>query len=424
NYKDQWNFAYMGFEEVWCYNKGGINELGDTIAIGVIDFGFNYTLSDIDENVFRNYNEISDNEIDDDSNGYVDDYLGFNARIGIGDDHLLDENHGTNVIHLVGARGNNNLQLTGANQQIKIVLCSANDDASMVKCYSYFIQMKSDYLSSGGQKGAFIVASSISLGYDEDMPENHPAVCNMYDLLGNQGILNVCATINDDANIDTHGDVPSLCPSPYLISVTNTDRSDTKASAGYSKTNVDIGASGEIVPVIESDGSIVNKSGCSLSAPQVGGGIAYLNQYCKKFNLLSKSNPSESALLMKEFILKGGNDNLSLRDITSSGKRFNIEGSFNRLLAYCEILGTNDVLNVKSNIISDQIIYELKLKKFQDYQIEIYNLAGQSVYYKTFNYSLGNSVLHTISVHTFPPGIYYLTARTTDVRLSKTILKL
>ncbi|MEO6191039.1 MAG: hypothetical protein ABIO44_12445, partial [Saprospiraceae bacterium] len=41
NYKDQWNFAYMGFEEVWCYNKGGINELGDTIAIGVIDFGFN-----------------------------------------------------------------------------------------------------------------------------------------------------------------------------------------------------------------------------------------------------------------------------------------------------------------------------------------------------------------------------------------------
>jgi len=71
SYKDQWNMAFMGFDEAWCYDKGGISPLGDTLAIGLIDFGFDYHVHDLNENLYRNRSEVEDNEIDDDGNGLL-----------------------------------------------------------------------------------------------------------------------------------------------------------------------------------------------------------------------------------------------------------------------------------------------------------------------------------------------------------------
>ena len=50
----------------------------------------------------------------------------------------------------------------------------------------------------------------------------------MYNTLGEAGILSVAATMNINANVDELGDVPTGCNSDYIISVTNTDRNDTK----------------------------------------------------------------------------------------------------------------------------------------------------------------------------------------------------
>lgn len=43
----------MEFDEVWCYGNDGISPLGDTLVIGLMDYGFDYNLADILPNVFQ-----------------------------------------------------------------------------------------------------------------------------------------------------------------------------------------------------------------------------------------------------------------------------------------------------------------------------------------------------------------------------------
>lgn len=191
----------------------------------------------------------------------------------------------------MGAKGNNSRDITGSAQNIKVLLCSGNTEAHMVACYTYFYRMKELYLQSGGTKGAFVVATSLSLGFDFSFPEEFPNICPLYDWLGSLGILNVCATVNKpDHDVAIKGDVPSLCPSDFLITVTNTDINDRfVTSSGYSNIHIDLGASGEVVPVIQMGGGIDFSAGCSLSAPQVAAGILLLNQFCLRYAELLKN---------------------------------------------------------------------------------------------------------------------------------------
>ncbi len=61
----------------WDINTGGVTALGDTIVVAIIDGGSDLNHEDLD--FWKNHNEIPNNSIDDDTNGYVDDYHGWNA---------------------------------------------------------------------------------------------------------------------------------------------------------------------------------------------------------------------------------------------------------------------------------------------------------------------------------------------------------
>ncbi|NOT36409.1 MAG: S8 family serine peptidase [Saprospiraceae bacterium] len=418
-FNQQWNMSFMGFEEIWCFDNNGITPLGDTIVIGIIDQGCNCDITDIHSNLFINYNEIPNNKIDDDSNGYIDDYRGFNAVSGKDDKHPKD-NHGTNILSIAGAKGNNEKFISGAAQNIKMLMCSATSEADAIECYTYFIKMKQAYFASKG--GAYIVSSTTSLGLPRAFPEDHNDWCDLYDVLGSNGILNVCATDNEDENIDEYGDIPGLCTSEYLIVVTNTDRSDSRAVAAFSKINVDIAASGEQVPVINQDSSVSNSSGCSLSAPQVGAGSAYLHQFCEKYAKFCKTSPGQSALLMKSFIYNGSKAISSLSSEISTGKRFDVNGSFLKLLEYCEVLSSeNDLIVYNDPSYSGELKYDVKLTKYGPFELNLYNSNGQHIYRKSGNYTgqdrdIKAQLLNTKSLSS---GLYILTLRVGDNLISR-----
>ena len=58
--------------------------------------------------------------MDDDQNGYIDDYYGWNTATGTGE---VDNNnvHGTQVAGIIGATGNNQQGITGVNWKVKLM---------------------------------------------------------------------------------------------------------------------------------------------------------------------------------------------------------------------------------------------------------------------------------------------------------------
>jgi hypothetical protein len=67
----------------------------------------------------------------------------------------------------------------------------------------------------------------------------------MYDSMGKVGILSAVAGPNANVDIDVVHDVPSECPSKFVLSVTNTNRLDLRHSqAAYGVVGIDLGAPG------------------------------------------------------------------------------------------------------------------------------------------------------------------------------------
>ncbi|MBK6699322.1 MAG: S8 family serine peptidase [Saprospiraceae bacterium] len=86
----------------WDLTTGGLTEEGDTIVVCVIDDGLDIHHPDLLENLWLNRDEIPNNSIDDDLNGYIDDYYGWNTYLK--NDSFALGIHGTLVCGLVAAK--------------------------------------------------------------------------------------------------------------------------------------------------------------------------------------------------------------------------------------------------------------------------------------------------------------------------------
>src|SRR5690606_36199811 len=143
------------------------------------------------------YHEIPNNGIDDDGNGYVDDFLGWDADAA--DDDItggtFGGGHGTPVAGIVGAKGNNGIGVTGVNWNVKLmIVVGGGNEAQAIAAYSYPLSLRKLYNQTGGQRGAFVVSTNASWGIDFTQASTAPLWCAMYDTLGAYGILNAGAT--------------------------------------------------------------------------------------------------------------------------------------------------------------------------------------------------------------------------------------
>jgi len=269
----------------WEYYTGGVTYNNDTIVVAIIDAGCDIDHDDLKENIYINRNEFANDSIDNDSNGYIDDYNGYNVVNNNG--VLTKRNHGTEIAGIIGAIGNNKVGISGVNWNVKMlnIEASTSDEAGVVAAYLYVYDLRKKYNETNGKEGAFIVSTNSSFGISQLTPKDLPIWCAMYDTLGSVGVVSVGATINYKLDIATYGDVPSMCASNFLVIATNTNRKDQLIDAAYSKLFVDLSAPGTEVYTTEPFNFYGEASGTSFSSPQIAAAISLMYSVpCKNFS--------------------------------------------------------------------------------------------------------------------------------------------
>lgn len=324
--------------QAWDITTGGLTTDGDTIVVAVIDNGFEPTHPDIQPNNWYNWKEIPKNGIDDDLNGFIDDFAGWNVQLL--NDSITGGSHALQVSGVLGASGNNNRGVSGVSWKVKIMSIRIDTDngteADVVAAYDYALVMRQLYQKSGGKKGAFVVATNSSFG-SNGFASDAPLWCAMYDSLGTAGVLNIGSTANSNINVDIAGDLPSTCPSDYLVMVTSSDKNDVKDSgAAFGVTHVDVAAPGVGIYTTAQNGSYVMEEGTSFAAPIVAGivALAYATP-CNDFINLSKSSPKTAALFLKDWIMKSVDLKTDFANKIKSGGRVNAFKTLQKVLANC-----------------------------------------------------------------------------------------
>ena len=167
--KDQWHFHHCGIPD--GYEEMDTEGGSSSVIVAVIDTGVDYDHQDLADNMWFNAAEIPDNGIDDDGNGYVDDYYGIDMIAGHGsaDD---DNGHGTHVAGIIAAK-NNNVGVVGIAYNVKIMPIKAamhngtlnQADIARSVCYAYEMGAEVINMSFGGTACSIAVQDALATAY-------------------------------------------------------------------------------------------------------------------------------------------------------------------------------------------------------------------------------------------------------------------
>jgi subtilisin family serine protease len=207
-------------------------------VVAVIDTGVDYTHPDLAGNMWTNPGEIPGNGLDDDGNGYVDDYYGYDFV-----DNLPNPTdsgfHGTHVAGTIAAIGNNQLGVIGVDYQARIMALRVSSDGNSMPDSAVIAAIEYATMMKG--RGVNIVAINESFGGGGSNSTERAAM----QTAGNAGIIFCAAAGNNTANNDITAFYPASYRLTNMIVVAATDQNDALASfSDYGPNTVDLAAPG------------------------------------------------------------------------------------------------------------------------------------------------------------------------------------
>lgn len=252
-----WGMRKIDADDAWDIFTGSSN-----VVVAVIDTGVDYNHDDLSANIWTNPGESGNgketNGIDDDGNGYIDDFRGWDFYDN--DNDPMDEYtpqegkwyHGTHVSGIIGAVGNNNKGVAGVNWEVRIMCLKVSDENGDIP-----VSKAINAIDYATENGAHLSNNSYGwLNIDPDFQSYYSALYNAVDRAKNAGKLFVAAAGNCGANNFEYGQnldnpeyylkiYPACYTLPNIISVAASDDYDDLAwYTNYGITSVDLAAPG------------------------------------------------------------------------------------------------------------------------------------------------------------------------------------
>lgn len=259
------NWHHYAVESYYAWNRG---IYGSGVKVAVVDSGVDIEHELLEDSIAINTDEIPDNGIDDDRNGYVDDVKGY--------DFFLDRpyvtdpaGHGTHVTGIISAEHLENIgsasdlvsskNIFGLAPQVRIIPVrflgpqGEGDTNGAIKAIDYAVAQGAKVINAswGGSECSQILINKLVS-------------------LESQDVLFVSAAGNNDLNVDQQPVYPGYVESSTLINVASTDENGPLSSfSNYGLSSVDIAAPGRDIYSTYPGNQITKLSGTSMAAPLV-----------------------------------------------------------------------------------------------------------------------------------------------------------
>lgn len=246
---------------------------GDTaIIIGISDTGTSLNHPDLAGNIKINYDDPIDG-IDNDNDGYVDNYKGWNFALGDNNTQIPHDcnsnTHGAYVSGISSAVTNNGIGVSGAGYKCKFVpLRIMNDNGVLVNTYQSIVY-------AANHRFNVVNCSWGSTSYQQMGQDAVDYAVYNYDLLvvaaaGNEGVEG------------------RFFPASFenVLSVAATDINDAKWNNSSYSTTVDVSAPGTMFVSTSENGYATMWGGTSFASPIVAGSAGILRSYFPELNAL------------------------------------------------------------------------------------------------------------------------------------------
>ena len=249
-FSSQAHMEYIGLTEAWDVAKG---DQGD-VVIAIVDTGIHWQHEDLRENIWTNPNEIANNGIDDDNNGFIDDVHGWNFRTDspdvYGDGTFA--RHGTIVAGIAGAVTNNSLGIAGASWNAKIMPINASCETDENLCRTI------PGILYAALMGADIV--NCSFGSEDYSQIGHRVYLAAFE----EGTLAVAASGNSGVNLDEETHYPASYA--VTLSVGGIRKTSDQNTFNYGRS-VNVFAPSVSINSVFPNNNYGTASGTSMAAP-------------------------------------------------------------------------------------------------------------------------------------------------------------